>query len=138
MNVVAPKPGIHLLAEALAERLRQTPRTILYLSRNDLEPGRAIEERFPGARLTIWTKANFQGRTALQVRRALRREAYDLFVFHDRPLMQQRLGDLYRLVALAVRARQRFLVAAEMERGELAGAWRIEEVRPLASLPGLT
>lgn len=121
----------------LAGRLGSTPGSILYLSRNDLEPSRGLEERFPGAAITRWTKADFQGQRALGVLKKLRRGHYDLFLFHDRPALLERLTDLYSLVALGVRARRRFLLAADMNRGRRRGAWRLHEVRAARALPGL-
>ena len=125
------------LAGELAGRLEQAPRRVFYLSRNDLEPGRALAARFPGAHVVLRTKADFQGMGPTRVLGTLRAEAYDLFVFHDRPAEVERLGDLYRLVAATVRAGRRFLVSAGVHRGRPAGPWRIEETHPAADLPRL-
>lgn len=125
------------LADELAGRLTGSPRRIFYLSRNDLEPGRALAARFPGATTVLRTKADFQGKSPAAVLRAVRTEACDLFVFHDRPGEVERLADLYRLVAAVARARRRFIVAADVHRGRPSGSWRIEETHPTSDLPRL-
>lgn len=130
--------GPEVLARALAARLPEAPDSILYLSRSDLEPARALEACFPKAEVVCRTKADFQGKSALQVLRALRDRRYDLFVFHDRPAFLRRLDDLYRLAAIGVRARHRYLLAAEIARGRVVPPWGLEEVRSLRALPGLT
>lgn len=125
------------LAEDLASRLDGPPRSIVYLSRNDLEPARALEARFPATRVTIWTKADFQGLGPAAILGKLRSVRPDLFVLHDRREFQERLADLYRLIASAVRAGRRFLVAADVTGGQVEEPWTIEEVRPATALPGL-
>lgn len=122
---------------ALAARLEEPPRSILVISRNDLEPAEALARRFPGARVTRWIKADFQGQRAFAVLAKLRAAHYDLFLLHDRRELLDALEDLYRVAAIGARARRRFLLGATLEGGRLAGEWRLEEVRPLAALPGL-
>lgn len=138
MNAEAPAGVERVIADLAARLSGAPPRSILYLTRNDLEPGLALAAAFPDAVITRWSKADFQGQRALGVLKKLRRGHYDLFVLQDRRGLMAQLVDLYRLAAIGVRARRRFLVACDLDRGRLKGEWRIEEVRPVAALPGLS
>lgn len=125
------------LPRQLAARLGGIPARVLYLTRNDVEPARALEAAWPQSRVTIRTKADFQGMSQPAILTQLRRERYDLFVVQDRPALMENLADLYRLSALGVRARRRFLLAAEINRGRLVGRFALTEVRIPGDLAGL-
>jgi|GEM_PF-648697 len=141
MTVSAPVPGssdtIEDLPRQLAARLGRIPARVLYLTRNDVEPARAMEAAWPEAAVTIRTKADFQGMSQPAILKQLRRERYDLFVVHDRPALMANLADLYRLSAIGVRARRRFLLAAEINRGRLAAPFSLTEVHLPGDVPGL-
>ena len=125
------------LAGALVARIGRPPASVLYLTRNDVEPARALEAAWPQARVTVRTKADFQGMSQAAVMSALRHEPAELFIVHDRPAFMAQLADLYRIPAIGVRARRRFLLSADIRGGRLAGEWELTEVTPLGDLPGL-
>jgi glycosyltransferase involved in cell wall biosynthesis len=122
------------LAAELEARLGGRPASLLYLSRNDLEPGRALEAAWPGTRVVTRTKADFQAKGLGAILKELRREAFDVFVLHDRPVFTARLDDFYRLASVGIRARRRFLLSADVRGGRPAGAWRWTPVRVPADL----
>jgi glycosyltransferase involved in cell wall biosynthesis len=125
------------LPRALEARLGRVPASVLYLTRNDVEPARALEAAWPTTRVIVKTKADFQGMSQPAVMGALRREAVDLFIVHDRPAMMASLADLYRLSAVGARARRRFLLSADIKRGKLDGRFTLIEVGVPRDLPGL-
>lgn len=141
MIPAARSPGtgdaIEELPGRLAKLLGGIPARVLYLTRNDVEPARALEAAWPTSAIVIRTKADFQGMSQPAILRRLRSDQYDLFIVHDRPAMMENLADLYRLSAVGVRARRRFLLAADIQRGRLVGEFRLTEVHVPGDLPGL-
>ncbi len=129
--------GLSEAVEALRGRLGRAPASILFLARADMEVGLAVTEAFPGARVTILTKNDFQGMRRRDILKKLRGHRCDLFLLHDGTDACRRLGDLYRLAAILMNARRRFVLAADVRRNRLAPGWSLTEVHPLRSLPGL-
>lgn len=136
-RAVSSESGLPGMARELGRLLDRPPTRILYISRIDLEPAAALAAAFPGAELRRLTKADLQGRGMLSILRQLRRWPVDLFVLHDRPVTMDRFRDLYRLAALLLRARRRFLLTADLHRGALTGDAILEEVRPGPTIPAL-
>ncbi|HEX7879936.1 MAG TPA: glycosyltransferase family 4 protein, partial [Candidatus Eisenbacteria bacterium] len=84
----------------------------------------------------IRTKADFQGKSQTAVMATLRKENVEVFLVQDRPALMTAIADLYRLSAIGVRARWRFLLSADMKGGQLASPFTLIDVG-LRDLPGM-
>lgn len=124
------------LPRELEARLGRVPASVLYLTRNDIEPARTMQAAWPESRVIVRTKADFQGMSQFAIMSALWKERVELFVVQDRPGFMTALADLYRIPAIGVWAKHAYLLSADFQGGRLVGSFKLIKVSRSES-PGL-